>query len=231
VARLGREYYEVPEEYVRSVIRAGGVPVLVAQTAPGAAADRLLDGLDGLLFSGSADLDPRRYGERRHPRATRLHPDKEASDVRLIRKALARDMPILGVCGGLQLLNVALGGSLIQDIPSQIRGALPHRADREAPRADHAVLIRPGSLLRRILRVRRLGVNSSHHQAVHALGRGLRECARSRDGLVEAVESAAHRFALGVQWHPERLGRRRLHRRLFGALVRAASRRHGRRED
>jgi putative glutamine amidotransferase len=143
--------------------------------------------------------------------------------VHLARRA---DLPVLGICGGMQAMNVACGGSLFQDIPSQITKPLQHRQTTPATHLSHAVTVTSGSLLRRILRTMSLRVNSSHHQSVKAVAPSLIASALSSDGLVEAIESPAHRFFLGIQWHPEFLfDRHPLHRKLFEALLRAASRR------
>jgi putative glutamine amidotransferase len=222
--RNGHPVLELPAQYAESVTAAGGTPLLLPCASSRAMARTLLDGLDGVVFSGGNDLDPRRYGERRHPRTRPLVPEKEASDFLLLGAALSRGLPILGICHGFQLINVARGGSLVQDIPAQRPGSLPHRARRRGERAFHPLDVAPGSLLHRILERRRLEVNTSHHQAVKTLGRGLRAVAWSPDGVIEGAEDPTLPFVLGVQWHPERLSGRAPHLRLFKALVRAASR-------
>jgi len=226
--RGGRAFLELPDSYAEAVTTAGGLPLLLPNAATPSAARRALAGADGVLFSGGNDIDPRRYGQRRHPKTILLHPEKEASDFRHLSVALARRLPILCVCHGCQLLSVARGGSLIQDLPTQLRGALPHRPPRPGARAIHPVHVQDGSLLRRIVRRPELLTNSSHHQAIDRIGRGLRAVAWSPDGVIEAVEDPARPFVLGVQWHPERMQDRVPHRRLFRALVRAAGRRRGR---
>jgi putative glutamine amidotransferase len=223
-SRRGRGTYVLPAVYARAVAGAGGLPVLLPHASSPGAARLAIASLDGIVFSGGDDYDPKRYGARRH-RRTRLVPAaKEASDFNLIGAALRSGLPLLGICGGCQLLNVARGGSLLQDIASQRGGALPHRPARAGRPLSHPVAVRPGSLLHRILGRRSLEANSSHHQAIDRVGRGLRAVAWSPDGVIEGIEDPARRFAVGVQWHPERLFDRAAHRHLFEALVRAASR-------
>ena len=221
-ARPPRPRYELPLAYAEAVEQAGGIPVLLPLTPSVVSAKRLLSPIGGVIFSGGNDLDPVRYGESRHPKTRRVPSEKELSDIRLLDAALRRGLPVLGICYGCQLINVARGGSLVQDIPSQCPGCLPHRPARRGERLFHPVRLQPGSLLRHILGRSRLPVNSSHHQAIRTIGRGLRTVAWAPDGVIEGVEDPSHAFVLGVQWHPERLADRGAHARLFRALVRAA---------
>lgn len=213
--------------YARPIAALGGLPLILPITTDTALQRALLERIDGLLVTGSGpDLDPRLYGERRRQRFTRMHPDRAAFELALVRRAVAADLPVLGICGGLQLLNVAFGGSLIQDIAREHRNGLMHRSRRAAaPLPVHSVEIRPGSRLRRIVAADRIRVNSSHHQAPKTVGRGLVVNAVASDGVIEGMEHPGKRFVLGVQWHPEYLWERDARqRRLFTALLRAARR-------
>jgi putative glutamine amidotransferase len=189
-------------EYADAVVRAGGVPVIVP---PGERAVDALDAVDAMLFVGGDDYDPATYGQPRHRATVLIHPRRDRSDRLLAAEALRRGLPVLGICGGLQLLNIALGGDLIQDIPDLIPGAVEHRAAKGEPPARHAVRIVPGTFLEEIVGKREASVNSFHHQAAGRLGQGLRVGASTADGVVEAIEAATKgKFVLGVQWHPER---------------------------
>lgn len=188
----------LPQLYLDAVSRAGGIPVLLPpQTGD---AGRLLDRLDGLVLAGGSDIDPGRYGAPAHPRTGAPHELRDAWEFDLLRGALERDLPVLGVCRGMQLLNVALGGDLVQHLPEQVGGEEHQIAPATYNR--QAVVISPGSRLGGIMG-HSAKVPCYHHQAVGRLGSGLRATAWSADESVEAVELPDHRFALGVQWHPE----------------------------
>ena len=187
----------VPASYVRSVIRAGGVPLLVP---PGAAYGETLDSVDGLIFPGGSDLDPELYGEQAHAETAGWIRERDDFELGLMQAALARDVPLLAICRGSQVLNVALGGDLEQHVPDRV-GTNVHK---ETPGvfADHDVAVLPGTRLASILG-ERTDVKSHHHQGYGELGSGLREAARASDGTVEALEDPTRRFTLGVLWHPE----------------------------
>ena len=187
----------VPADYVRSVSDAGGAPLLVP---PGADVDVTLDVVDGLVFSGGSDLDPELYGEEPHPETVGVIRERDDFELELMRAALDRDVPMLAICRGSQVLNVALGGGLEQHVPDRI-GAHTHK---ETPGvfADHDVEVLAETRLASILGVRH-DVKSHHHQSFGELGAGLRLSARAADGTPEAVEDPARRFTLGVLWHPE----------------------------
>lgn len=187
----------VPASYVRSVTRAGGVPLLVP---PGAAYEETLDSVDGLIFSGGSDLDPELYGEQAHPETDGWIRERDDFELGLMQAALARDVPLLAICRGSQVLNVALGGDLEQHVPDRVQT----NVHKETPGvfADHDVAVLPGTKLASILGDRS-DVKSHHHQGYGELGSGLREAARAPDGTVEALEDPTRRFTLGVLWHPE----------------------------
>ena len=187
----------VPADYVRAVERAGAVPLLVP---PGADAEATLAVVDGLIFSGGSDLDPELYGDEAHPETNGIVRERDDFELALMQAALARDVPVLAICRGSQVLNVALGGGIEQHVPDRV-GTDVHK---ETPGvfAEHDVEVLPGTRLGSILGDRH-DVKSHHHQGFGGLGEGLREAARAPDGTIEALEDPARRFTLGVLWHPE----------------------------
>ena len=195
-------WYALRQNYFSSVIAAGGLPVALPHH-PELAAD-YLEAIDGLLVTGGAfDVDPALWGGGPpHPKVT-LKPGRTDFELAATRAALARDMPVLGICGGQQLLAVALGGTLIQHIPDEVPDALAHEQANPRTEPGHEVAVTPGTLLARIVGCQRLAVNSAHHQAVATPGNGAVVNASAPDGVVEGIEHPGHRFALGVQWHPE----------------------------
>jgi putative glutamine amidotransferase len=221
--------------YLTAIQEAGGLP-LVATPAHGEASLRALHELgDGLLLTGGEDVVPERYGETAAYPSVQSVPERDAVEFQLLEWALADGLPVLAICRGIQLLNVALGGSLYQDLPSDRPGHLGHdqmRADPPGARTEphHRVSVTPGSWLADLLGQIELDVNSLHHQGIKRLGRGLVPVARAPDGLVEGVEAAEpdrSRFLVGVQWHPEELwrGGEPGSARLFAGFVAAASKR------
>jgi gamma-glutamyl-gamma-aminobutyrate hydrolase PuuD len=212
----------VNAHYVRALLAAGALPVPLPYVRTQAEAGEVLGQLDGVVFSGSDDLDPALWNEPRHERTVLMHPARMESEVLYGRAALARRAPALGICGGMQTLNVCCGGSLHQHVPDVTAGkpaAVEHSDASYAGR--HAVAIEPGTQLAALLGGR-VQVNSHHHQAINRLGEGLRVVARAPDGIVEAWEAPGRPFLLGVQWHPERMGDESGSTRLFEALVAAA---------
>lgn len=221
-----RQTFSLPCEYVDVVRLAGGVPVVLPSVE--GETQEALDAVEALILPGGGDVDPAHYGGVRHEANYGISAERDGFELALARAALARrDLPILCICRGMQLLNVALGGDLISHIPDHFGDEVVHRRP-ELQACQHPVRIDPASELARLLGATELDVHSVHHQAVGRLGRGLRAAAWSPDGVVEAVESTDHPFVIGVQWHPElgALGDER-QRRLFERLV--EMRRNGRR--
>jgi putative glutamine amidotransferase len=215
----GRRVEEVTRAYVSSVLRAGGLPVIVPILEPGHA-DAMLDGLDGLLLSGGGDIDPARYGGVAVPEVDGVDPARDAWELALVERALERGMPVLGVCRGAQVINVATGGTLIVDLLAVTE--LGHRQRALFDQDVHPVDILTGSRLAWAMGRERAGVNTLHHQAVERVGRGLRAVAWGPDGVVEAIESTTDVPVLGVQWHPELLPELAGNPELFAWLVNEA---------
>jgi putative glutamine amidotransferase len=191
--------------YAEAVEAAGGAPVYIPLIPDREYLSTLSDRLDGLLLSGSnSDCDPALYGEEPHPKLGSVCPERDETDLLLVELAEARAMPVLAICFGMQSLNVARGGSLVQDIETQIENPIKHEQGAPADRPSHAIELEPESMLAELAGKARVRVNSSHHQAIKRVGRNLKVTARAADGVIEAVEDTrAGRFALGVQWHPE----------------------------
>jgi gamma-glutamyl-gamma-aminobutyrate hydrolase PuuD len=209
-------YLRLRTTYPRAIEAAGGLPVLVPPMEDTDALADLLERLDALVFPGGLDVDPAEYGEEPHP-ATEINPELDQLELAVAHWAVARDIPTLGICRGQQLLNVALGGTLVQHIDG-------HRQHEPRAALAHGMNVEPGSRLAEILGSTDVHVNTHHHQAVHRLGRGLRAVAWAPDGTIEAVESSEHPWLLAVQFHPEDLVEtHEPSRRLFDRFVGAAN--------
>jgi len=205
--------------YVDSLRRAGALPVLIPPQPENAL--ELIEDLDGLLLAGGDDCDPSTYGEQRHPSVEPMDPRRQANDLTLARAARQRGIPTLGICLGVQVMNVAAGGTLIQDIASSIDTEIDH-ASEPSDRHRHEVLIESNTHLASILGARELNVKSSHHQAIGRVADDLRVTAHAPDGIIEGLEDPSQPFYLGVQWHPEDMPREESASALFGAFVEAA---------
>lgn len=215
----------VNRRYTDALARAGLLPVVVPPLDAGAAG-ALLDRMDGLVLTGGEDVESRLYGAPPHPKAEAPNPQRDRWEIALARAARDRQMPTLAICRGVQLANVAFGGSLIQDIAGERAGALPHAHDDVRATRVHAVTVEAGSRLAGALNATRLTVNSLHHQALDRVGGGLRVVARADDGIIEAAEWAGDDWwMVGVQWHPEELddGPEPWDRALFAAFAAAVS--------
>lgn len=217
-ARAGAERpsFSVPCTYVEAVAAAGGVPVLLP---PLADVDAVLEGLDGLIFPGGGDVEPVHYGGDDHEETYDVCRERDGFELRLVRAVLAREhFPVLAICRGMQVLNVALGGTLIAHLPDVFGETVPHRAPALTAVA-HDVTLDAQSRVRAAHGVGTMSVQSIHHQAVDRPGAGLAVTARSADGVIEAIEVVSHPFVLGVQWHPELSAADSDARRVFHELV------------
>ena len=215
------------EDYKQSILHVGGEVRLVDASMP---VEKALEGVDGLLLTGGDDVAPSRYGEAAHTTIVEAEPGRDEFEIGLIAAARKRDLPIFAICRGIQVLNVASGGTLVQDIPSDIHGALPHSLPappHESYELAHEIWLDKDTLLTRLMRERlsdadSCEVNSRHHQAVKDLAGGLRVSATAPDGVIEAIEDPDARFCLGVQWHPENFWRTGEFRPLFEGFLEAA---------
>jgi putative glutamine amidotransferase len=213
-------------DYVESVRRAGGEPVEVTLAAE--APEHILARVDGLMLTGGGDVDPTLYGETPHATFEAAEAGRDAFEVALSRAAVKQGIPFLAICRGMQVLNVAMGGTLIQDIPSQVTGALEHSVPQPRAHVAHEVWVSKGSKLSALLADHMedgetCHVNSRHHQSVKQAAKGFEVTATSPDGVIEAMEMPGAAFCLAVQWHPENFWRTGEFRELFEGLVQAAS--------
>jgi len=202
--------------YVRAVVENGGVPLVLPTIKNETILQRYVKELDGLILVGGDDIPPSAYGQEPHETVKPLPAQRYESERKLIVLWLASGKPVLGVCLGMQFTNVVSGGTLIQDIPSQVGTKIDHRK-------YHDVQIEPGSLLAKILEAEEASVFSNHHQAVKDLGRGLKVIAHSKDNIIEALERVEGGFGLFVQWHPEQMNDIRHRDAIYGALIRASA--------
>ncbi len=213
--------------YSEAVEAAGGIPIHIPLIPKREYLAELCDRLDGLVLSGSnSDLDPALYGEEPHPKLGPVFPERDETDLILLEIAEARALPVLAICFGMQSLNVSRGGSLTQDIESQIVNPIKHEQGQVYTRPSHGVRIEADSLLAQLAGAESVRVNSSHHQAVNRVGRNLKVIARASDGVIEAVvDTRADRFVLGVQWHPEIAWQSdKLSQAIFSKLIGASGR-------
>lgn len=213
-------------DYMESVRRAGGEPIEVA--AGGEAPEHLLARVDGIMLTGGGDVDPMLYGETPHATFQAAEGDRDQFEMALTRAAIAANIPFLAICRGMQLLNVAMGGTLIQDIPSQVPGALEHSVPEPRAHVAHEVWVAKGSRLSALLADHMedgetCHVNSRHHQSVATAAPGFEITATSPDGVIEAMEQPGAAFCIGVQWHPENFWRTGEFRSLFEGFVQAAN--------
>jgi putative glutamine amidotransferase len=214
-------------DYEESVRRAGG-DVRVLDRAADRPSD-VIASVDGVLLTGGGDVQPALYGATPHPTYDPAEPGRDEYEIELVRRAIEADLPIFAICRGIQVLNVARGGTLIQDIPDEVGTTVDHRVKEPRFAIAHEVWLTSNSLLERTLRERledadSLAVNSRHHQAAKDAGEGLAVAATAPDGVIEALEDPGRRFCVGVQWHPENFWRTGEFRELFEAFVQACRR-------
>lgn len=195
-------WYALRQNYCGAVADVGGLPLPLPHEPE--LADAYLDGLDGLLVTGGAfDVNPALFGDGTKHVTVKTKDRRTAFEYAMVKGAIARDMPILGICGGEQLLNVVLGGTLHQHVPDVFPNGLAHEQPNPRTEPGHAVDVVPGTLLHRVVGSARMNVNSAHHQAVKDVGPGVVVNARAPDGVIEGIEHTGKRFCLGVEWHPE----------------------------
>lgn len=208
--------------YSRAVIQAGGIPVLLPNNLPIEHISGFLSRVDGVVFSGGGDIEPARFGGKMHMKVKNINPKRDEIEIQLATKVIETGKPFLGICRGLQVVNVAMGGSLYTHIPDQVETSISHANPVPKYSPDHLaheVEIQAGSLLGKIVGEAKVMVNSRHHQASKDLGKGLKTTALAHDGIIEAVEVSGHPFGLAVQWHPESLPEDGVSQVIFRALV------------
>jgi putative glutamine amidotransferase len=218
----------LPQRYCRTIQEMGGIPLILPPIASQSGLHRILQRLDGVLISGgNFDIHPSYYGEKPIRALGVIKKERTAFELELVDLALSQNLPLLGICGGAQAINVALGGSLYQDIATQLPNAAKHELGVKRNKGGHSILIHSGTQLRQIVQRQTMEVNTTHHQAVRKVGKGLLVNATAEDGLIEGLESSNHSFVLGVQWHPEILAPKDpCQRRIFSSFISASKRSH-----
>jgi putative glutamine amidotransferase len=212
------------ETYIQSVVHAGGCPLMIPLGLPDSMLKEIVSRLDGILFIGGGDVNPERYASQSHPLVNSVDEDRDRVEISLIQTAFSQHIPIFGICRGLQVINVAMGGSLYEDLLAQGGASIKHDYFPGEARdyLAHTVQVETESHLRRILGADEVEVNSMHHQGIRALAPGLRATAWAPDGVIEAVEMPEYSFGLAVQWHPEWLQAHLSMRFLFQEFIQAA---------
>ena len=219
--RKGFDY--IKQQYYQAILGSGGIPILLANVERRNVILSFLEAMDGLLVTGGPDLHPKHFNQRPHKKLSRTTEARDRFELQAIRTALRMRLPILAICRGHQVLNVALGGTIHQDLSCIPSKTLAHADPRQTGKVFHSVRIKKESRLYNIIGRTAIKVNSSHHQVIDRLGEGLRASAFAPDGLIEAIERPGSDLVLGVQWHPESIYRRKHCKRLFDAFVREAA--------
>ncbi len=224
-SQSGSIQFCIGEKYTSALIQAGACPVIIPLDTPDEALEALLPRLDGVLFSGGGDVHPRHYGDPGSTLVSEVDEQRDRVEFFLLKKILITGQPFLGICRGLQVINVGLGGTIYEDMPAQNEKLLRHAFNDDFPRdyPAHSVQIQNGSRLEHILQAESLPVNSLHHQGIWRLAPGLNATAFAPDGLVEGIELENHPFGLAVQWHPEWLQHQPPMQALFRSFVAAAA--------
>jgi putative glutamine amidotransferase len=212
----------IKREYYEAILSCGGMPVLLPNTEPPSALGAIVELLDGLLVTGGGDMHPGHFGEKPHSRLGTITPARDNFELALVEEMLEHRKPILGICRGHQVINVGLGGTLFQDLSCLPHSALTHADPEQTGKVLHNVAIDEDSRLFKIIGSASIETNSSHHQVIDRLGRGLKAVAFASDGLIEAIEHQDFEFVIGVQWHPEAIMEREHSQRLFKALINKA---------
>lgn len=209
------------DSYLQAILLAGGTPLLIPNLIPQNSLADVIFRIDGLLLTGGGDIHPDRYGGRSHPRIYGVDPQRDRTEIALVQMAISSRLPLFGICRGIQVINVAFGGSLYEDISDKHPGALKHDYYPDWPRdhLSHEVMLDPDSHMAQVLDRKQVQVNSLHHQAIHRLAPELLAVGRSSDGIVEGIELPRYPFGLGVQWHPECLRDHQPMRNLFQEFV------------
>jgi len=216
-SRYGFDYLK--REYHKSIINAGGIPILLANTSEISIIKEYIESIDGLLVSGGEDLHPKYFGQKPHKSITLSAPERDNFEIKIIKLALKNNIPVFGICRGFQVINIALGGNIFQDLSCAPFKALRHADPKEVGDVFHKIKIEKNTLLSEIIGAGRIEVNSSHHQIINKIGKRLKASAHSPDGVIESLESPDFRFLLAVQWHPEMISKRFHSKRLFNAFI------------
>jgi putative glutamine amidotransferase len=217
--------YMVGQNYSEAVYNSGGAPVFLPSIADKSYCEKIISSVAGILISGGDDMDPALYGEEPHTNLGLVDVQKGDFEFMLTKMALRRQIPILGICGGIQMLNVAAGGTLYQDIPSQTGSQIKHSQQTTKSEPSHFITVEKSTRLHKIIGRAKLRVNSTHHQAVRKLAKGFIISARAADGIIEAIELPGRRFVVGVQWHPESLASHNpVFRAIFDSFIRECAR-------
>lgn len=218
--------YFINEDNVKSLSEAGGIPVLLPYFKNESTADELVERIDGLYLTGGNDINPFLFGEEPHQKLGVVNQQRDEFEMILVQKVLQKNKPVLGVCKGCQIINVALGGSVYQDIYDQIDSTLlQHHQQASDGYPSHFVHVTEGSLLSKIVGSSEIKVNSRHHQAIKRLGNSLVQSGTANDGIIEAIESKDYRYVLGVQWHPENMAMQGddTSKKIFDSFIEACS--------
>lgn len=222
---LRRGFDYIKRQYYQAILNSGGIPILLANIEQRFAIRSLLKSIDGLLVTGGPDLHPRHFNQKPHKKLSRTTEARDRFELEAIRFALKEDLPILGICRGHQVLNVAFGGTLYQDLSCIPSRKITHADPHQTGKVFHRVRIEKGSRLHDIIGQTAIQTNSGHHQVIDRLGKGLRVNAFAPDGVIEGIEHPGFKLVLGIQWHPESIYGRAYSRKLFNVFVTEAARR------